>query len=832
MKKTGKFLAVLLAITLVNTQVSAIQPSVSEESVSATRTVISEKIALREQNVKHFLLSDNTYTAVVYDEPVHYKQGNEWLEIDNSLVSASLVGEPLTGTIKRDSELTVNEKLNISQQEDNSDRLYNNAYYENNANDFKIQIPKEINRHTPIVVNYEGHSLRFCFNDITNTAAQVIQPMNAAETEQKLQNQLEKTTDRNLRIKIQNDYATAVQKNRSAVSYPSVKSNIDLNYYVCGQNLKEDIVFRSLPSSESFSFDFAYTGLSAVLEEDKSVVFYDVSGKSVFVIAAPFMFDSGEGYSSDILVTLAQTDIGCRYTLTPDREWLEDEARVYPITLDPQVTTTQNASYIHDNGVQQSDPNTNYITADRMYVGSGPNSTQGRIYFKLTQWPSATGLNASTIASAFLNLNYYPQASWQTAYQTTFDVYTVSSSWDTNTITWNNQTGIGGTRISRKFISDSRNKTSGYDAFDVTSWVQSHYSSPSTDYGIRIQPYTVGSTINRACYISSDYYANTSLRPVITIEYYATPNSNVTINHKAAYCICNANSGNYLDIQNAVDANGQNVLTRPFNGSASQRWRAIINGNHVSFINAIGSFSRSLNITNNNADIYYNSPSYPEFTLIRYHNSRFFRIMFGTKYISEDSSHNVFASDSDLGASSLWSFESVFGIAAPLYPSLSTNPLPERYKAVSATSLTSSEILNFIRSSRVFISNCHGDSDGIIVGEEMTKYSVNQLPDNDLSGVKCVVFISCETGLGGESADNLVNSIYNKGAQVVIGFREEIGEIGDAWGDGFMAALRAGKNIHEAMLAGDEAGLTEWGSYENIQNRTVRGSTYINVLED
>jgi hypothetical protein len=233
------------------------------------------------------------------------------------------------------------------------------------------------------------------------------------------------------------------------------------------------------------------------------------------------MFDSDEGYSSDILVTLEQTGTGCRYTLTPDREWLEDTERVYPVTLDPQVTTTQNTNYIHDNGVQQSDPNTNYITADRMYVGSGPNSTQGRIYFKLTQWPSATNLTAASITNARLNLNYYPQSSWQTAYQMTIDVYRVSSSWNTNTITWNNQTGIGGTWISSKYISNSRNKTSGYDTFDVTSWVKSHYSSPSTDYGIRLQPRTVVGSTNRACYISSDYYANTSLRPIIYIDYNA-----------------------------------------------------------------------------------------------------------------------------------------------------------------------------------------------------------------------------------------------------------------------------------------------------------------------
>lgn len=68
---------------------------------------------MREQCVKHFQLSDGSYRAVVYYEPVHYRQGDEWTEIDNSLVSASLIGEPLTGKIKRNTKLTANEKQDI-----------------------------------------------------------------------------------------------------------------------------------------------------------------------------------------------------------------------------------------------------------------------------------------------------------------------------------------------------------------------------------------------------------------------------------------------------------------------------------------------------------------------------------------------------------------------------------------------------------------------------------------------------------------------------------------------------------------------------------------------
>ena len=576
MKKTGKYLAVLLAAVSASTTVSATSVSPINAPVSTTSPgIVSEEVALREQSVKHFLLSDGSYTAVVYGEPVHYRKGNEWVEIDNSLVSASLVGEPHTGAIKRDTELTVNEKQTIAQYEQNSNHPYNTAYYENNANDFKVQFPKGINSNTPVAVSYAGHSLRFCFDDTANVSAKLIQPINAAENAQLLQKQLTGVTDNEIRAKIQNKHAMAVQKNRSSVSYASVQTNIDLNYSLNGQRLKEDLVFHALPVSKTFSFSFIYTGLQAVLEEDNSVTFYDEAGKSVFVIASPFMFDSGEGYSTDISVTLEQTNTGCRYILTPDREWLEDEKRVYPVTLDPPIDTTQNTNYIHDNGVQQSDPNTNYMTTNRMYVGSGSNSKEGRIYFKLTQWPSATGLNSGTITGAYMDLNYYPTASYQTGYNMNVDVYRVASSWDTSTIKWNNQPGVTGGCVGSLKIEDSRGKTSGEDVYNVTSWVKAHYASPSTDYGIRFQPRTVASSTNRVCYISSDYYGDTTLRPIIHINYASGSGQASGITSNQIYYLRNVNSGKYLEAPGIN--NGTDLVQNTFNSDSPQQFKVVYN---------------------------------------------------------------------------------------------------------------------------------------------------------------------------------------------------------------------------------------------------------------
>ncbi len=525
-KRTVRQFLSLLAVVTILCQIPTGAITAAGDTLSATEdislintipVVVNEETSLRNENSKHFLLSDGTYVAVAYDMPVHYEKGDNWVEIDNTLVPATLVGDSLTGTVVRDTEL-----VSVAATRDLSASRDDAAYYENNQNDFVVQLPQKLTDDKPIVINNDGHSLRFFATDVEQTAeADVSQPKSKAEIQQLLNSHLATTTNQVKQAEIKNDFATSAHKIRSAVSYAEIQDNIDINYYVYGQTLKEDIVLHDVPTAISFSFRFATNGLRAVLQGDNSVLFYDDKNETVFVIDAPYMADFDEGYSRDIEVTLTATDTGYVYTLTPDRGWLTAQDRVYPVTLDPSIKSTQNTNYIQDSGVQQSNPSTNYYNLDRIYVGSGTNSTEGRMYFKLNQWPSATNLTAASITSAKLNLNYYPQSNWQTGNGITINVQRVTSSWTATGITWNNQPSVSSTLVTSKTLKDVRGKTEGADVYSVTAWVKAHYKNPSADYGIRLRPSAVQSSLNRVCYISSDYYADTSLRPIITINYNA-----------------------------------------------------------------------------------------------------------------------------------------------------------------------------------------------------------------------------------------------------------------------------------------------------------------------
>ena len=61
---------------------------IDEQEIISDQVIgnVVEVTSLREENVKHFRLSDGTYEAIVYAEPVHRKDANgEWQEINNNI---------------------------------------------------------------------------------------------------------------------------------------------------------------------------------------------------------------------------------------------------------------------------------------------------------------------------------------------------------------------------------------------------------------------------------------------------------------------------------------------------------------------------------------------------------------------------------------------------------------------------------------------------------------------------------------------------------------------------------------------------------------------------
>ena len=70
------------------------------QTETAPVRIVGEAESKREESVKHFRLSDGTYIAAVYPYPVHYKDGNTWKDIDNSLVLSGAEAENGTAALR------------------------------------------------------------------------------------------------------------------------------------------------------------------------------------------------------------------------------------------------------------------------------------------------------------------------------------------------------------------------------------------------------------------------------------------------------------------------------------------------------------------------------------------------------------------------------------------------------------------------------------------------------------------------------------------------------------------------------------------------------------
>lgn len=131
----------------------------------------------------------------------------------------------------------------------------------------------------------------------------------------------------------------------------------------------------------------------------------------------------------------------------------------------------------------------------------------------------------------------------------------------------------------------------------------------------------------------------------------------------------------------------------------------------------------------------------------------------------------------------------------------------EMYEYITADTLCS-----IMTSTNVVVTNSHGAKTKILLNDSnFTVSMVNSLPNNALEDLQLVVFVACETGKGGEGANNLVNAMANKGAQVVIGFEKTIYcHESDIWVNAFFNSLGDGCTIDTAISAAKQAVLEGW----------------------
>ncbi len=147
------------------------------------------------------------------------------------------------------------------------------------------------------------------------------------------------------------------------------------------------------------------------------------------------------------------------------------------------------------------------------------------------------------------------------------------------------------------------------------------------------------------------------------------------------------------------------------------------------------------------------------------------------------------------------------------------------------TYLSKDDALVNLSSTSVFSCITHGSQTSITVSDGyLTISDINSLGSSAFNNLRFVYLGACETGKGGSGANNLVNAIYSKGADAVLGFTVSVYVTEtNMWTTAFMLSLSEGATLQVAMNAADEYLINNFNRHPSLfttvdSNRNLMGS--------
>ncbi|MFE6851736.1 LamG-like jellyroll fold domain-containing protein [Streptomyces sp. NPDC057674] len=215
------------------------------------------------------------------------------------------------------------------------------------------------------------------------------------------------------------------------VTYADVLPETDVQLVPLAEGFKENVVLRSPQAANSWTFPLAVKGLTPRVAADGDVEFTDANGKVTATIPHAFMEDSridprsgDPAQSRAVTYELVTVDGEPALRMTADRAWLDDPARVYPVTVDPTVTAS-NSTYT------QNTIGGDHSTETQIKVGSydsGTNKTNSFLQFSSL----GTTLAGKRVTAATLNV----YALWSsTCAAQSFSVHPITQSWTPSGVT-------------------------------------------------------------------------------------------------------------------------------------------------------------------------------------------------------------------------------------------------------------------------------------------------------------------------------------------------------------------------------------------------------------
>lgn len=499
---------------------------------------LTEDIKLRDTFTKHYTDGKGKYYAVVFPEQVHYLENGEWKEIDNSL--------------------TLNKQGNAYIS---GNKSFKTGFSKSSSSAELVTIEEGIYKLSWGISFDAGSELKdvISSSDIAMNETGSMTPVNARLTE----NRSDGLNENGTAARITKENIGDLGKAFSGISYDGILGDkVDLRYSVLHGKVKEDVILNSASDFRSYTLTVNTYGLNATKLPDNRVSFKNSDGETIFTIGTPWMKDSDASVSDNIAVTVIQNGTTAYIKYEPDREWLNDAERVYPVLIDPDVTTrTFKSNYIDTYVYEGDSASSARANETTMIVGNNG----GKIhysYLKILDIPELPGLNYR-----LRNIKLYIPT--KKAGNQKLNLYEVTQPWNPNTITYANQPS---SELIVSGASRGQINLSSWEDSKLEEWVNISAFFQSSSWN--------GFKIAHTANVENDYteiYTSESStsRPYMYFEYIHVPVESIKDN--AVYSFVNSASGKYLTVHNGLTDNGTNIYQYTKNNTLSQAFRLSYN---------------------------------------------------------------------------------------------------------------------------------------------------------------------------------------------------------------------------------------------------------------
>ena len=510
--------------------------------------VLGEITELREENIKHFRMEDGTYTAVTYDQPVHYKNSDGiWQNIDNTLTYHAAAGTEKAsyrtgpGSFGASFDETLTEDGRIFETDDGAISLFLDMEANSDTTTSDSEEPAE-----PDDPGQEDVPDQEDVSDEEDTPVSNEAPMeqeapvedDSAEPEDTLdeslpaeENDLPESAESNeeqfpdpeehpaaprevplqpsssiraevetvsATIDVTDKYSAFVSgAQRSALVYRDILPEIDLRYEINTLSIKESIIVNMSCEEYEYGFRLLLDGLTPTMDDAGAISLKDSDGTEQYYIPAPYMIDSNHLFSLAASYTLEPLDDDVWLLgLTVDADWMNDSDRAFPVIIDPTIVKSCStySGDISSTYVVERQPTTTH-SGSQLYCGKTDSSSGGwqDVYLHVNVLPDIPP-NCSVVSAAvgFWQNGYSADNSSSSTYIAAYELTNEGSKTSSQTymnwihgLTWNTRPSDSG--IVLDYAKLSASTSSNYQFWDVTAAAVKWYEDAATNHGILLK---------------------------------------------------------------------------------------------------------------------------------------------------------------------------------------------------------------------------------------------------------------------------------------------------------------------------------------------------------